>query len=78
MAWKPKKTYSTGQEIGQRLCKVFGINPDTVSEMNICIQPSGLPYVCITRHITCKEAEKIESIFEEYTVVKSDGQTGLK
>lgn len=58
----------SGCELGQELCKVFGLDPNLVGKITIVSNPDDVAKVLIERLITDEETRKLSVVLEKFTL----------
>lgn len=61
--------YVSGNEIGEKLCEIFGIDENTAQDIEIHLKAGEIAHAHITRLVTDEEAQEITSCLEEYAMV---------
>ena len=57
----------TGQELGTKLCELFGIDPNEVSKVTVVAEAGQAATVIVERFVQTSEA--VETVLSEYRLV---------
>lgn len=63
----------TGIDLGTRLCKVFGLDPDTVAELTIFMGIRGPAMIRADIMMTDAESGELMNVMQDYHLVKVEG-----
>ena len=66
--------YVGARDLGKTLCRLFGLDPDDVTSIEIRCDFVGRGYavVEITRHVRESEVEGMKTIFQRFRLVEED------
>lgn len=59
-----------GQELGQTVCRVLGLDPAKVASITIRMEPNTAAAVEVVRTINAKEGEQIAGALEVYGLTR--------
>ncbi|USS54863.1 hypothetical protein [Pseudomonas kermanshahensis] len=59
-----------GQELGQSVCRVLGLDPEKVASITIRMEPNTAAAVEVVRTINAKEGEQIAGALEVYGLTR--------
>ncbi|AYN09519.1 hypothetical protein [Pseudomonas putida] len=65
-----KKPLILGQELGQTVCQVLGLDPSKVTLVTIRMEPNTAAAVEVTRVINAAEGEQIACALEVYGLTR--------
>lgn len=65
-----KKPLILGQELGQTVCQVLGLDPSKVTSITIRMEPNTAAAVEVVRTISAKEGEQIAGALEVYGLTR--------
>lgn len=65
-----KKPLILGQELGQTVCQVLGLDPSKVTSVTIRMEPNTAAAVEVVRTINANEGEQIAGALEVYGLTR--------
>ncbi len=65
-----KKSLILGQELGQAVCKVLGLDPSKITSVTIRMEPNTAACVEVVRTISQTEGENIAVALEVYGLTR--------
>lgn len=65
-----KKPLILGQELGQSVCQVLGLDPSKITSITMRMEPNTAAAVEITQAINVVEGEKIAGALERYGLTR--------
>lgn len=60
------------QELGQRLCTVFGLSPDRTRSITITLEAGMVASVTVDQFITREQADELETVASAYGLHRAD------
>ncbi|TRZ62988.1 hypothetical protein DZA28_24875 [Pseudomonas alloputida] len=65
-----KKPLILGQELGQTVCQILGLDPSKVTSVTIRMEPNTAAAVEVVRTINAKEGQQIAGALEVYGLTR--------
>lgn len=65
-----KKPLILGQELGQTVCQVLGLDPSKITSVTIRMEPNTAAAVEVVRTVNAKEGEQIAGALEVYGLTR--------